>query len=362
VNEVCQPDSQKLIPISAAVRKMGFAGWVVSIRHEVTHGHMPPMDMLKRAIAFCHLWLWDQHWSRPYHEAIRETLSRELLELKIMEKHQCTKLKIIDSLEAFSAWRDKDSSIIEVGAELKRSDPFKLILDLLDDQPEELISSFIEICLSQGEIGPHISIDSFNDVFYGYKHIGEVPGSEQNYYRPIIQLIDEKNYLHIFLLELTRAISTNSTPVRSRARLSGWANILLRALLCKAAIISDHNWRTVLKSIVMASQFYNDDHIKGLLSHLKGKISEKYERRILELLNIGNLPAEGGSNLDAVSSSVKTMAQLKASMSKREIPNDLVVEEDGWSLAPMYELGPLGLTADQSTDTLDLELDQFGIF
>jgi ribosomal biogenesis protein LAS1 len=59
VNEVCQPGiGLRQMSIANAVQTMGLPRWVVDIRHEATHGQMPPMEMLRKAVDVCHRWLW----------------------------------------------------------------------------------------------------------------------------------------------------------------------------------------------------------------------------------------------------------------------------------------------------------------
>uniref|UniRef100_A0A1I7XN82 Bac_luciferase domain-containing protein n=1 Tax=Heterorhabditis bacteriophora TaxID=37862 RepID=A0A1I7XN82_HETBA len=95
VNEICQKERQ-LVSIVKAVKQLGIPSWVVEIRHNASHSHVPPIGTLRKAFEYSRQWLWDNFWVRPPDEAMRTAgvlgrqgdLANDLLALEKEEKIQ----------------------------------------------------------------------------------------------------------------------------------------------------------------------------------------------------------------------------------------------------------------------------------
>ena len=46
-----------------AARKLSVPEWIVQLRHETTHGHMPGLTMLRAALEFALTWLDTNYWT-----------------------------------------------------------------------------------------------------------------------------------------------------------------------------------------------------------------------------------------------------------------------------------------------------------
>ncbi|KAL3116917.1 hypothetical protein niasHT_008399 [Heterodera trifolii] len=253
------------------------------------------------------------------------------------------------------------------------------------------------------------------------KFIDEITVMEQNYYRPILILINNKGCLQRLLVELTRLVSQGEDGLEfgELRRLAGWANLLLHAYLETPDSVSTQNWRLVLKHTVLSPQFFKDDLIDKLLGVLGDAISDRRREQLVHLLKIrrrqsavvasapsqqngnknngtgggvqtrqqkammpsssstplsmvGNNTNSSGSNtndetniLDMSMQSVKSLSDLQERIRMEDLADSTFVRdpltlEDAWSIAQPDELGPLGLTADQRPETLCLTLGEWG--
>ncbi|KAL3104721.1 hypothetical protein niasHT_022965 [Heterodera trifolii] len=251
------------------------------------------------------------------------------------------------------------------------------------------------------------------------KFIDEITVMEQNYYRPILVLINNKGCLQRLLVDLTRLVSQGEDGLEfgELRRLAGWANLLLHAYLETPDSVSTQNWRLILKHTVLSPQFFKDDLIDKLLGVLGDAISDRRREQLVHLLKIrrrqsaavpsppqqngnngtaggvqtrqqktmmpssssstplsmvGNNTNSSGSNkndetniLDMSMQSVKSLSDLQERIRMEDLADSTFVRdpltlEDAWSIAQPDELGPLGLTADQRPETLCLTLGEWG--
>uniref|UniRef100_A0A914KHN0 Uncharacterized protein n=1 Tax=Meloidogyne incognita TaxID=6306 RepID=A0A914KHN0_MELIC len=403
VNEVCQPVLHK-ISIRNAVGKMDIPNWIVNLRHQATHGQIPPMSMLKEAIKFCRKWLWFQHWSKPLTDAIKQTLPGEYEEhIQLLQSHLNNRM--CNALQRFREWRRLNPTLTEFPSANSNSpstssstSPNNVSIrnsfeSLLDSHEESFIPFFALTCLAQNSADDDKSsissdlAESEDDIFVAdsldegeflqgnlfsqQKHIGIISAEEQCCYSPIFHLMSSKGLLHCLLLEITRLVSNECfLPTFGRRKhLAGWAEILLCAYLKTPTSISFQDWRTILRHFVMAPQFFQDEQIKSLLSILNDGLSKKCKARLLKLFNIREqtgVKEEPNTTLIDQSTiySIKTLGDLQSQIVQNEqnldctfICDPLTMEDD-WSLSSANELGPsLGLTCDQTADTLCLALE-----
>ncbi|KAL3075141.1 hypothetical protein niasHS_013364 [Heterodera schachtii] len=253
------------------------------------------------------------------------------------------------------------------------------------------------------------------------KFIDEITVMEQNYYRPILVLINNKGCLQRLLVELTRLVSQGEDGLEfgELRRLAGWANLLLHAYLETPDSVSTQNWRLILKHTVLSPQFFKDDLIDKLLGVLGDAISDRRREQLVHLLKIRRRqsaavpspPQQNGNNnngtaggvqtrqqktmmpsssstplsmvgnnntnssgsnknddtniLDMSMQSVKSLSDLQERIRMEDLADSTFVRdpltlEDAWSIAQPDELGPLGLTADQRPETLCLTLGEWG--
>ncbi|VDK18991.1 unnamed protein product, partial [Anisakis simplex] len=71
LNELCQQKQPaRTMSIKQAVSMMNVPSWVVEVRHQATHQHLPSLNILRTATNWCRDWLWSNHWQKPIDEAV----------------------------------------------------------------------------------------------------------------------------------------------------------------------------------------------------------------------------------------------------------------------------------------------------
>uniref|UniRef100_A0A915P8W4 Uncharacterized protein n=1 Tax=Meloidogyne floridensis TaxID=298350 RepID=A0A915P8W4_9BILA len=245
---------------------MDIPNWIVNLRHQATHGQIPPMSMLKEAIKFCRKWLWFQHWSKPLTDAIKQTLPGEYEEqIQLLQSHLNNRM--CNALQRFREWRRLNPTLTEFPSANSNSpstststSPSNVSIrnsfeSLLDSHEESFIPFFALTCLAQNSADDDKSsissdlAESEDDIFVAdsmdegeflqgnlfsqQKHIGIISAEEQCCYSPIFHLMSSKGLLHCLLLEITRLVSNECfLPTFGRRKhLAGWAEILLSAYL-----------------------------------------------------------------------------------------------------------------------------------
>uniref|UniRef100_A0A914HSH0 LAS1-like protein n=1 Tax=Globodera rostochiensis TaxID=31243 RepID=A0A914HSH0_GLORO len=402
VNEVCQ-DAKQTMSIACAVSKMDIPSWVVAIRHQATHGQMPTMNLMKEAIAFCRRWLWRKHWSLPFNEAIKENLSREAVEQHREVQKSVFGNKMVNAMAHFREWRKRYRSLDHFHSNegLPLQKVRTEIEELLEQCPDEFIVFFAKSCLARqfspspigllndympsslfcvDECGNEADDDAVeqevsllqSDVMSHQKCIAVITGLEQNYYRPIFVLINNKGCLQRLLVKLSHLVCQDDMEFGESRRLAGWADLLLHSYLEAAHTVSTQNWRLILKHAVLSPQFFSDQHINNLLVVLED-LPDRSRQRLVHLLKIRqsvqcptvSTSSSAQSMLDMSTYSVKSLSDLQERIRSEELADSTFVRdpltlEDAWSVAQPEELGPLGLTADQRPDTLCLVLGECG--
>ncbi|KAI1714952.1 las1-like domain-containing protein [Ditylenchus destructor] len=360
VNECCQPGVRSL-SIATAVSKMEIPNWIVDIRHQAAHEHMPPVDYMRGALRFCREWLWERYWSRPFNEVMKEA-SKEIYEEEQAKKRSSVLDRTYDSLDKFTKWRKKNRNTQEIPATMRDKQPFKEIIECITLYPEEFIESFVEICISYDRFKKNAVEDSTEDTLFSKeKFTATVLDEEQNYFAPLVRLMSDKNHLSTLLVELSRQIADYSLPLEVRARLSGWAGKILFAFLQPNVSnpISDQTWKVILKHVISAPQFYEQDVIERTLDHMKGKIRDLTLIRVTKLLEIREC-RQMAPTCEYSSFEVKTLNDLQnsiATVQDATSTKDPSNGEEDWTLCTLDELGALGLTSKQTAESLSLELD-----
>ncbi|KAK6054471.1 hypothetical protein COOONC_08024 [Cooperia oncophora] len=105
VNEICQCQQQK--SIVKAVQKLGIPSWLVEIRHNASHSHVPPISTLRKGFAFCREWIWEHFWTRQPHEAMRSAGAVDTNSDVVAAEAALRDQKIHNAIVAFTLWRNE---------------------------------------------------------------------------------------------------------------------------------------------------------------------------------------------------------------------------------------------------------------
>lgn len=95
------------------------------------------------------------------------------------------------------------------------------------------------------------------------KQIRSVNGLEQIFYRPVLELCNIKDCFPRLFAELVRIVSQGASEVglEKRRRLAGWADMMFEVYLMVPETVATQQWRSILRHVVMAPQYFRDEHI-----------------------------------------------------------------------------------------------------
>ncbi|KAK5982601.1 hypothetical protein GCK32_003291, partial [Trichostrongylus colubriformis] len=105
VNEIGQ--RQRQTSIVRAVQQLGIPSWLVEIRHNASHSHVPPIGTLRMGSEFCREWIWNNFWTRQPYEAMRSAGAVDTNSDVVAEEASIRDQKIRHAIIAFALWRNK---------------------------------------------------------------------------------------------------------------------------------------------------------------------------------------------------------------------------------------------------------------
>jgi hypothetical protein len=297
VNEVCQPVGGKLISIAQAVSKRNIPEWVVKIRHDAAHSHMPPLSLLRKAVDFCRKWLWKEHWKLPTPNAIFSAIPAEAVDGVISKKNMKDSNRIKQAFEQYTQWRNKSPTRIWTDDELRNQNSLSVLFEVVTNKPFIVLEM---LSLSEGVLVMTKEQMNAADVQWNLapdgSHIFDVPENVQHYWQPLMQILAASNCLDGLLVKITQNIGERCGTDIQLSQLAGWADKLMSAFLHGTNTLSVHAWQKILSSCIFAPEYFHKAHIKGILKRLENEISNTQYKRLLRLLE---LPAELPSPLTA---------------------------------------------------------------
>jgi len=360
----CYANPERRMSIMDTLVQAGIPAWIVDLRHDAAHRKMPSIASMREALKFCRSWFWEKHWSLKFNQAIREAMPKEAYAEKCRRETVLIETQIFKVFKAYAVWRTSNRHVA-LNTENQNRRPFNFIRANMKKNPEEFVRVFVSLCLSKRWArDPRVRGQT---VSYTKMYV-PARVEEQNFYEPMIQLLKGKNLLPSLLQEITSQISNKESEMSARKSLSGWAEIMLKAFLQTAANrehadnIPGDAWRKIFEHIVFSPQFYTEQRIRNVMNYMKGKISEHRWNQLDRLLRV-----HAGQSVELNTSTTSTMSVYTLEDLKKKLshnPNqtfvqDPMTEEGDWTIATEEELGPMGLTSEQTAESLNLDLDDF---
>ncbi|MCP9260459.1 hypothetical protein DINM_003808 [Dirofilaria immitis] len=351
VNEICQ-SNYKFKSIASAVSNVGIPQWVVDIRHDATHSHLPSLENLRQAATYCRNWLWEHHWSRPVAEAIglswcaqnendENELQREatdLIDRFMLYSLQTMKLSVQQK-------KNKPEKKMKLQRLLTKMETFIML------HPWEFLNAFLlegYLILNEKQVN---SVD--HSFFAKNEDIWVIPEDLQLFWKPIFHYLNEAKMLPELLFQLLESISDSDVqPIRKR-QLVAWSDRMLTAYV-ESNVLTQPEWERILKAIMLAPKeligAYFDKQLAALCSE-KATISE----------------TSTSENSSTISTSFKTVEDLRKLLAQKESEKQPETKDSSnsssnihrWSTCNPSEWKgiPLGLTPEQSTESLYLVIE-----
>ncbi|VDK86438.1 unnamed protein product [Litomosoides sigmodontis] len=394
VNEICQ-SNYKFQSIASAVSDVGIPQWVVDIRHSATHSHLPELDSLREAAKYCRNWLWEHHWSRPVAEAIGLNLGIQNEDDGNEVQQEATYL--IDRFMLFSFQKMK------LSARKKKHKLLQKVMTKMETfvmmHPWEFLNAFLMegyLILNERQAR---SID-FN-LYTGGEDIWDIPEDLQLFWKPVFHYLNEAKMLPELLLQvsddvflycfisflvstfteaicpengfifqlLETASDSEIQPIRKR-QLVAWSDRMLTAYV-ESNVLTQSEWERILKAIMLVPKKLKEAYFDKVLAKLE-KMTEKEQSALRQLSSLSSGSTATSTTLTSCSSSgvgasIKTIEDLQHLILQKENEkqvgtsdsNDASSNAHRWSTCNPSEWKgvPLGLTPEQSTESLYLVVD-----
>uniref|UniRef100_A0A915C9V8 LAS1-like protein n=1 Tax=Parascaris univalens TaxID=6257 RepID=A0A915C9V8_PARUN len=360
VNEMCQRRKpSQLMSVRAAVSMMNVPPWVVQLRHEATHAHLPPLKLLREAVCWCREWLWHNHWEKPIDEAMSG-------EQQIDASLPTLNDRILTLMGTFIKYRMQHPNgdfRPDMGS---TSDLFRQIEKTVVSN----MSEFVEIFLLDGYLimtEAQLKVAGFDGEKGDASGVWHVPTALQLFWRPVLSVLNRAKALPELLYQLIAALSTSHISEVRRRQLVGWADRMLDAFV-HSQVLSEVEWKRILRAMFAARESFTEHHLETVSAKI-GSLSGKKRRSLEQLVGMSPIgakklrieTAEGAKSTSRVE--MKTLADLY-SLKQQCAP---VGEDatrttpigDGWIRceAMSWKGVPLGLTPHQTADSLMLIID-----
>jgi len=240
-----------------AARMLKLPSWVVDIRHETTHGHMPSLTILQASFAVCWSWLCTNYWSNEYKEVTprqssqtdQENLATSLLEcflyLRIYQVWGTTQVNdIAESREVYlhmkNLWSqgcsDKNVALFGKMSVKQAQGTLKKEISELDIEPESLA----KILVNRDLLVPEITFlqSLLGEDEQQVEHV-ELPKILLTVWKEYIQKIDSKIGAKVLIDLLVARLSSRKDGVdeTSREYCAAWVVELSEALLGRSSHI-----------------------------------------------------------------------------------------------------------------------------
>uniref|UniRef100_A0A915Q182 Uncharacterized protein n=1 Tax=Setaria digitata TaxID=48799 RepID=A0A915Q182_9BILA len=361
VNEICQ-SKYEFKTIASAVSDVGIPEWVVDIRHNATHSHLPSLQSLRLAAAYCRNWLWEHHWSRPVAEAIGLNFNMQNENDENELQQEAANLINRFMLHSLKKKTDKTGTKKILQNIMTKMETFIMT------HPWEFLNTFL--------IDGYLILDKKQvksvgyDLFSKNENIWVIPEDLQLFWKPIFHYLNEAKMLPELLFQLFAIVSEDEVEAIRKRQVTSWIDRMLCAYV-ESNVLTQDEWERILKAIMLAPNEIKSAYFDKILQKVE-KITEQKQIALKQLAILTakkpTVSVESASPIASdISVSFKTVKDLKKLMEQKEMekPSETMdssncsSEVQHWSACNPAEWKgiPLGLTPEQSTESLYLVIE-----
>uniref|UniRef100_A0A7I4XTT2 LAS1-like protein n=2 Tax=Haemonchus contortus TaxID=6289 RepID=A0A7I4XTT2_HAECO len=345
VNEICQ--RQRQTSIVRAVQQLGIPSWLVEIRHNASHSHVPPIETLRMAFAFCREWIWEHFWTHQPYEAMRSAGAVDTNSDVVAEEASLRDQKILNAIVAFALWRNKNPSET-TGKEA----PVVELTRLVMQQPFDFLRIFVgDGCLIMTE-------GQLQCAGYSVSENWKVPLALQIYWKPVIIMVYEAKVVNELIINLLSRFSFDDNSTHAECQLVAWTKFFLEPCIeTDTDLIPPSDWSRILHKLVAATGFFDAPLVEAVMAKVPN-LSDKRRRQVRRIMDISL-----SESLCAVddSMSVRTLEDLQR-LIRKDRGTALTTAEpptDGFVLCDSEEWCsiPLGFLPGGLVDTFSIIID-----
>lgn len=346
VNEICQ--CPRPTSIVKAVQQLGIPSWLVEIRHNASHSHVPPIGTLRTAFQFCRQWLWDHFWTRQPYEALRSAGAVNKNSEMVAAEASIRDQKIFNAIVSYALLRNKNSS-----DSIEKERAVVELMRFVMQQPFDFLRIFVgDGCLIMTE-------SQLGFAGYSVEQGWSVPIALQIYWKPVFVIIYEAKVVNELIINLLSRLSLNENPPHVEVQLVAWIKFFLEPCVeTENDLMTTSDWSRILHKLVASTGYFDITLIESVMAKLPN-LNEKRRRQVRRIMNISL-----SESLNAVddSMSIRTLEDLQrlirkdrgtVSTSGSGSAEDCFVmcEPEEWCSVP------LGLLPGTSVDNFSLIID-----
>ncbi|KAL6728930.1 hypothetical protein Aduo_000032 [Ancylostoma duodenale] len=349
VNEVCQNQSHRHTSIIKAVQHLGIPTWLVEIRHNASHSHVPPIGTLRKAFHFCRQWLWDHFWSRQPYEAIRSAGAVDKRNDVVAAEAELRDMRIRNAIVAYALWRNANNDDSNNGT------TERAVVELhrfVMQQPFD----FLKLFVADGFLV--MTEEQLKRADFTVNEGWSIPLSLQLYWKPVFIMIYEAKVVNELLINLLSRLSFNENPRHIENQLVAWTKFFLEPCVqTENDVMTPSDWSRVLHKMVAATGYFDAAIVEAVMTKVPN-LTEKRRRQVRRIMDITL-----SESLCAVddSMSIRTLEDLQRLIRKdRDAVSSAnttssnifsICDSEDWCSVP------LGLLPGASVDTLSLIVD-----
>ncbi|KHN85798.1 hypothetical protein Tcan_12923 [Toxocara canis] len=340
---------------------MNVPAWIVQVRHEATHAHLPPLKRLREAARWCHEWLWHNHWKKPVDEAMSAEEEKGIALPTLNDR-------IVALIDDFIRYRMNHPD--------EGLRPYRPRANGLLDQLEKMVLSnlndFVDAFLSDGYLimNENQLRDAAMSEQTDVKGIWHVPATLQLFWQPVFSILNRAKALPELLYQLVVALGASPVTNVRRRQLVGWVDRMLDAFL-HSQQLSELDWKRIMRRMLDCRENFTDTHLEAVAGKIVSMTNQK-RQHLQQLLSMSPVVAKKSHIKRSASkdqeegdgvASVKIVADLctlkKMANSISEVEDETIRASDTWIRcdASSWQEVPLGLTPHQSNDTIMLVID-----
>ncbi|KJH46622.1 hypothetical protein DICVIV_07325, partial [Dictyocaulus viviparus] len=299
---------------------LGIPSWIVEIRHNASHSHVPPIKTLRKAFEFCRQWIWvseefdpDNFWSRQPYEAMQSTGAVDAngddaatSEAAIRDQ------KIFDAIVSYALLRNKASCVV-----LNPSDSIekeRAVVELrrfIMNQPCDFLRIFVDDgCLIMTE-------KQLNSAGYSVKKGWFIPVALQIYWKPVFVIFHEAKVISELIINLLNRLSRNGNSEQVEYQLVSWTKFFLEPCIeTEVELMTVSDWSRILHKLVAAAGHFDITLVEQVMAKLPN-LSDKRRRQVRRIIGISL--SESLISVDD-SMSVRTVEDLQK-LIRKDVPS-----------------------------------------
>ena len=282
-----------------AAEMLSVPEWIVELRHDTTHGHMPGLTMLRAGLEFSLSWLETHYW-RNYQSLIIDDQETEESERKrLLECFMYLKLYKVWGTERMSELRSQCevwSHLQDLWRSVKQSEAMRLedisvsravgavkteICSLIDREGEDGIDNLVDTLVNDGLLVPDNDFLESLDGWSGGDEV-EVPDQLVQIWSDFINITDRQEGVKLIVDKLIKRVKSECCELSA-----AWVVTLVQAMLGQVTTDSPLNiTQTQVSVTCLETWLHHPNNLISQMCPLLCQLAGVTDRRVEALVKL----------------------------------------------------------------------------